>query len=240
MTGIGLLTEAQTSDMWSESLGEADTSNIVRLTSSSTTLSSVVLISNIPQLIISFLYVMYNNLFTCMLSAAEVSDFAKEQKTLRVSEPKGQQRSTYWLSLPYRYAIPLMTSMGLLHWFISQSIFLLNLEVYDQWGNLNDNSSMTACGYSAKGIFASVILGGFMILVVIGFGFKRFAAGMPVLSNCSIAMSAACHPLPTDVGISQFSLKYGVLQDSKEEDDHERVGFGTIVLRPLVDGHHDI
>lgn len=62
----------------------------------------LVLLANAPQLVLSSLYILCNCLFTCMLAVAEYSDFATERKPLRVSWPKGNQRSTYWLSLPYR------------------------------------------------------------------------------------------------------------------------------------------
>lgn len=41
--------------------------------------------------------------------------------------PQGEQRSTYWLQLPYAYSIPLITASATLHWLISQSIFLMRV-----------------------------------------------------------------------------------------------------------------
>lgn len=63
---------------------------------------STVLLANIPQLPVSVAYFLYNNLLTNMLLAAEYDDYAMQRKTLRVSWPRGSQRSTYHLSLPYK------------------------------------------------------------------------------------------------------------------------------------------
>jgi hypothetical protein len=38
--------------------------------------------------------------------------------------------TSYFLSLPYRYAIPLMGTSAILHWLISQSLFLVGIEVH--------------------------------------------------------------------------------------------------------------
>lgn len=59
-----------------------------------------VLLANLPQLILSLLYMSYNGLYTCMHLAHEYSQFAKHRKPLRVTTPRGKQRTTYWLQLP--------------------------------------------------------------------------------------------------------------------------------------------
>lgn len=82
------------------------------------------LIANIPQLVLSFLYVNLNSLVTCVWLASEWNDYAVERKPLRVSIPSGEQRSTYFLQLPYRASLPLIAVSGLLHWPSSQSLFL--------------------------------------------------------------------------------------------------------------------
>ncbi|CBF82947.1 hypothetical protein AN3323.2 [Aspergillus nidulans FGSC A4] len=60
-----------------------------------------------------------------MALAAEWSCYAILRRGLRVLwNPKAAQRRSYSLSLPYCYAILLMTLSTILHWLISQSIFL--------------------------------------------------------------------------------------------------------------------
>ena len=102
-------------------------------TAGATSLIANVLIANVGQLVLSVLYFGYNALFTCMAQAIEWSDFAFRRKGLRVSSsPKGYRRSTYFLQLPYRYAVPLIALSGVLHWLVSQSIFLIDVELYVQ------------------------------------------------------------------------------------------------------------
>lgn len=60
-----------------------------------------------------------------MLVADEWNDFIEERKTLSLSSSRGIQRSSYFLSLPYRFALPLMIVSGTIHWLISQSVFVI-------------------------------------------------------------------------------------------------------------------
>lgn len=53
-----------------------------------------------------------------------------------VTYPKGQQRSTYYLQLPYRYVIPLMILLVAMHFLTSQSIFLARLQYWDWTGGI--------------------------------------------------------------------------------------------------------
>jgi len=156
-----------------------------------------VLMANLAQPILSFLYFMLNGLFTCMLLSNEWDKFATRRKGLRVSDiPIGAQRTSYTLQLPYRYAIPLMAASGCLHWLVSQSIFIVNVEALeldsDQW------SSYMSCGYSPIAIIGVIVVGGLLVLVTLGMGFRRFRTGMPVAGSCSMAISAACHAYKHD------------------------------------------
>ncbi|KAF2821148.1 hypothetical protein CC86DRAFT_359821, partial [Ophiobolus disseminans] len=122
-------------------------SNLVRLgfgtldprTAINTSVKTVVgntLIANAPQVILSLVYFSYNSFCTCMLLGHEWATYARQHKGLRLSgSPRGAQRSTYFLSLPYRFAVPLMTLSGVLHWMVSQSIFFVAIEFY---GTRND------------------------------------------------------------------------------------------------------
>lgn len=66
---------------------------------------TLVLLANTQQLIFSALDYLYNDLLTCMVMVAEYNDFAIQRKPLQVSWPKGEQRSTYYLGVPYRYSL---------------------------------------------------------------------------------------------------------------------------------------
>ncbi|KAF9060494.1 hypothetical protein BDP27DRAFT_420498 [Rhodocollybia butyracea] len=78
-------------------------------------ITSVVL-ANLPQLIFSMIYLVFNSLCTKLFLALEWSSYAHSRKPLRVSDPHGEQRSTYFLNIPFRFGVPLMAYSSLLHW----------------------------------------------------------------------------------------------------------------------------
>ncbi|KIK55861.1 hypothetical protein GYMLUDRAFT_133161, partial [Collybiopsis luxurians FD-317 M1] len=84
-----------------------------------------VLVANSPQLILSMIYIVFNSLCTNLFLALEWSSYANSRKPLRVSSPRGEQRSTYFLQIPHRFGLPLMAYSTVLHWLVSQSIFLI-------------------------------------------------------------------------------------------------------------------
>ncbi len=87
-----------------------------------------VLLSNTPQIILSINYFMYNGLWTRLHSELEWNAFAVEYRPLRVTSPKGQQISTYRLQLPYLYSVPLVVGSILLHWLVSNAVYVLVIE----------------------------------------------------------------------------------------------------------------
>ena len=158
-----------------------------------------VLVANTPQLVLSMLYFSVNSLVTCMSLADEWGRFSHAQcvrnlpKTLRASDPVGQQRSTYFLQLPFRFAIPLIIVSALLHWLISQSIFVSIITIYDELGNLKENFAVTTCGFSPFAMILVIIGGILLALAIAGIGRMRLDPGMRVVGSCSAAISAACH-----------------------------------------------
>ena len=120
--------------LWHDGLGQVNgyalMSGEFSRTGSAKDFFAHVMFANIFQLMISFLYLFYNNILIHQLVADEFIRFLSEKKTLRVSSPVGMQRSTYTLSLPWSYAIPLMVSYIFLHWLVSQSVFIVQTSAY--------------------------------------------------------------------------------------------------------------
>lgn len=126
-----------------------------------------------------------------MLAAVEYNSYAKNRKYLRVSWPRGRQRSTHYLTLPYRYSLPLLVVSAVLHWLVSQSLFYveiigLNLDM--------PRSVIVTCGFSLVAIISAISIGGVLILVAAVLGARKFSSHMPITGYCSAAISAACHP----------------------------------------------
>lgn len=187
-------------------------------------LISNVLIANLPQIILSVLYIFYNAMLSTFLVQREFSLMYKEEKrkTLRVSEPVGIQRGSYFISLPLRYGIPLYASSGIMHWLISQSLFLARITALnpaDATPNL-DNSFST-CGYSAIALIISgltphtsylrefwanyscrslaLLLGALLVVAILVLSFfKKYDGTMRMVATNSMAISAACHSLDRD------------------------------------------
>ena len=172
-----------------------------------------ILITNSPQLLISFLFLTYNSLWTCLLLNKEWFDFARMRKPLRVSKPLGKKLSTYRLQLPYKYGIPLMVLSGILHWLVSQSLFIVEIHAYDADGSKNEAANITAIGYSRIAIIMAIILGSIAIVFGILMGFRRYTGLMPVAGSCSAAISAACHQPDADATAAELPLMWGVPED---------------------------
>lgn len=188
------------------------------------------------ETVLSLAYTSYNGLFTCMLLSREWTSFAQNRKGLRVQQPRGHQRGTYWLSLPYRYSIPLLVASGTLHWLLSQSIFFAQIDVYSFEGEFKQGESEITIGWSALALTLLLSLGGSMILIIIGFGFRRYPSWVPIVRSNSKAISAACHPGPGKFRESILKLQYGVIHDLVDGKYH--VGFSSGDVRPLMAGQH--
>ncbi|KAJ5937050.1 hypothetical protein N7466_003500 [Penicillium verhagenii] len=180
---------------WAAPLGAAGGNNLIHGDSWPTSVLANVIIANLPQLIFSFLYFGFNSLLTSMCLGAEWSGYAHSCKSLRVSnKPQGSQRSDYFLSIPYRYALPFMVMTITIHWLISESLFMVGIEAWDERMVRAPESDLTTCGFSPIGIVSSICVGVFMFSCLVGLSFRRFESAMPVAGGCSLAISAACHP----------------------------------------------
>ncbi|TDZ18815.1 hypothetical protein Cob_v008171 [Colletotrichum orbiculare MAFF 240422] len=84
-----------------------------------------VIVVNSPQLYISFWYMTYNSIITRLEMGREWALFSVKFRPLRVTRPRGQQTSTYRLQLPYKYSISLLVMSVILHWLVSNSLFVL-------------------------------------------------------------------------------------------------------------------
>ncbi|KAI6764331.1 hypothetical protein HG530_008120 [Fusarium avenaceum] len=201
-----------------------------------------VLLSNLPQLVFSLLYFQYNGIFTCMAAAKEWSDFGHKRSPLRVSsKPRGEQRSRYFLQLPYRYSIPLLLVSILMHWMLSQSIFIVAVEQRDVMRPGYWDWSLLTCGYSPIAIIFVIITSVFMAAAVIITAYRHLPTSIPVAASCSLAIAAACHqpdgvPLPE---ASLLPLQWGVMWREKEGSSWEltdHCGFSPHSVEQPQDG----
>lgn len=183
-------------------------------------LLSAVMRANAPQIILSTLYLAYNGLFTSMLQAAEWNEYYLKKKTLRVSTPRGQQRSTYYLQLPYRYSLPLLGFGMLLHWLVSQSLFLTRLTRYSNTGDQLDQlgQETSTVSYSCLPILLTGLCGIPLCIFVVLTGRRQVHPQVPMAGSCSIAISAACHRPVDDVDAAYLPVSWGEIAKEGTSD----------------------
>ncbi|RFU24272.1 hypothetical protein B7463_g12067, partial [Scytalidium lignicola] len=190
------------------------------LSSEHHSLPSNSLLANTPQLLLSYIYLTYNSIFTSMLTTHEYVSFATNRRGLRVTSPKPNsfQRSQYYLSLPYKYSLPLLVGSALLHWLVSQSIFLIRVTMYDLSHRTDEIPALSAVGYSPLAIVISSTVGAALVIVILALGiFRRFNGKMPISAGCSAVIAAVCHPRISSQERS-FDYRGGAMQNDGEED----------------------
>lgn len=87
-----------------------------------------------------------------MLVANEWDEFGKNRKTLRLTSPEGIQRSSYFISVPLKYGLPVLVAFGALHYTISQSVFVVYLVRFLSNGEEDVGHRSATSGYSCFGI----------------------------------------------------------------------------------------
>ena len=217
-------------ELWSLGFGAVNPATQISLPSNE--LLPNTLLANTPQIVLSMIYFAYNSIFTCELVAAEWNEFGRRRKPLRVTSPRGQQLSTYYLGLPYAYGLPLMGLSVLLHWLFSRAIFLTNVVFIDPSvgpassnaavdSNSSIKSEVMGCGYSPVVIVLSLIAGCLTILVGLVMGLKRYAPGIPMSACSSAAMAAAGHRAGDEIeregeDLALLPLRWGVVMQTTE------------------------
>ena len=175
------------------------------------------LLINLPQLLFSFLYYTYNGIFTAMHVAEEWAGYAVERKTLRVSKPRAQQRSTYWLNLPWTYSVPLLLLSALLHWLVSRSLYLVSIRTLGPDGLPQPWWDISACGFSPLAMVLVVVILIIMTSFLVFCSHLKLEAKMPMVGTASAAISAACHH-PNDTATEACKpIQWGVTRRATEE-----------------------
>ncbi|KAM0717739.1 hypothetical protein Q7P37_007591 [Cladosporium fusiforme] len=158
-----------------------------------------IIFANYAQFFISMASLLINSLFTTLHVAVEWSRYAEKRQPLRVSHPKGLQKGTYFLSLPFKYSGPMLAFFVAMHWVASQSIAVINIKSRWDIPNLGANKTVSACYHNPGWVVLAVVLA---TIPVIGLGVAFFVGELsskaPVVSTCSAAISAACHPKKAD------------------------------------------
>ena len=223
--GLQHLPENSISYLWSLGLGRVTSVSLLGLSHES--LFPTMLLANSPQIVLSCFYVTVNGILTSMLLADELNGYTRQRKTLRMTSPKGKQRSTYRLHIPYKYSVPLLAMFGILHWLVSQSLFLARVTVYNSDQSVDTSKSTSTCGYSLVALFFVIVTMVIIIWFVVLTSLRTSRSGMPLMGSCSGAISAACHPPNDDKDASKLAVKWGVVGQKTLDETGELVGHCT-------------
>jgi hypothetical protein len=176
-------------------------------------LTQLQLLVNTPQLLVSLFSNCLNDHLTRMLFAAEYNSFALRRKPLRVSFPKGEQRSTFYLTIPYRYSVPLLITFVLVHWLVSEGISFVQIIPYDLFGIPIPSEQVITCSVSVIPLQVGLYLAAVALLVFLCLTQRRFkCTTMPHALNCSAAISAACHAPLEDYNAAFRPIMWGVVE----------------------------
>ena len=125
-----------------------------------------------------------------------------------------------------------MISMAFLHWLVSRSIFLVQLNIYSRNEHIEPERTIRGCGYSPAAIILALCLGGTLTLSMIGLSLRKLDLSMPLTGPCSIAIAAACNT--QEPGAALIPLQYGVMDCEPDEQGRQHVGFSSKEVSPLV------
>lgn len=199
---LAISVQAPNVSIWSLGIGKVNVQSLIHgwlldkfngTAHSTAAIIASVLVANTPQLILSAIYLSLNNLCTSIACGTEWNRLNIEAKGLRVSStPQGKQRDTYFLSLPYALSLPMIISMALLHWLISQSIFLAVVAVFDPNGTLKNPIATATCGFSPVGMICTLVIGSFGFGAMVLYGRQKIQYNMPLVQTNSSGIAAAC------------------------------------------------
>ncbi|KAH8678758.1 hypothetical protein BGZ60DRAFT_401781 [Tricladium varicosporioides] len=190
----------------------------------------LVLLANTPQLVLSVGYLLINNLLTDMLGAWEWSKIGQTKTKLRTTSPQGQQRSTYFLQLPYTYAVLLMVIMTAMHYLLSASLFVVDIVTFKFGDNgylIVDESGDGVQGwllnFSPLAIIFVLCVSILLIALPIILSLFKLQPGIPMVGSSSAFISAACHPPPGEGDAGLLPVQWGVVNTTIDP----KTGVGT-------------
>lgn len=160
-----------------------------------------------PQIALSLSYFSYNALFTRLQAESEWNAYSVDYKPLRVTSRQGEQLSTYRLQLPYRYSIPLLTTSILLHWLVSNTIYISIAEggyysLEDATNSVTfvngtsyglSSDAYIGIGFSSGAILLVLCIAIVLLIIPIVLAWRKYKGVMVVAGANSMVISAACH-----------------------------------------------
>ena len=186
-----------------------------------------VIVANLPQVWSTIAYLTWNNQITRIWLEQEWRSFYRSHQRPRVSissrEPGIQ--SARWFQLPYWLTVLLMSISVLLHWLVSQTLFVV--EIYFSDATL---ASVFHLHYSplaliSVGTLAMALVFGITVYYVI-----PTRTWMPLMAGSTRVVFDSCFRLPS-TGLPRSGIGWGDISTEEER----LAGFGGVVAR-MVEG----
>ncbi|CAI0645301.1 unnamed protein product [Colletotrichum noveboracense] len=161
-----------------------------------------IIMAKAPQLYLSFWYLAYNSLLTRLEMSREWALFCYATQLIKL--PSGQQIATYRLQLPYTYSITLMILSTLMHWLMSNSLFVMVFlgDYYLPWQRFGRDTTglpedaAVVVGTLSLPVLILIVLGSLMAIFPIAVSRRSLPGSMPIVGSNSLAMMAACRVSP--------------------------------------------
>lgn len=168
-------------------------------------LIAYIILSNIPQLVISICHLRLNAVLTRLCVAKEWHEMSIAYRPLRTTEPKGEQTGRYTLQMPLAWAVPSILLSMVLHFLVASSLYVFVSKggylTSDAVGEEEGSGQFVGLGYSTSAMLCAILLFAVMMLVPVwlarGYlpGDGPDTGGRSVLVGTnSLAVAAACHP----------------------------------------------
>lgn len=200
------------------------------------------IVANIPQMAFTFLYMLYNNLWSKIYLGIEFEKFRKRPKGLRVSEVRrGAQRGSRFFDLPVHWTLTIIAISATLHWLTSQALFLVRIDGVDNSGSIDPNDQLTRLGYNCRAITGIICVLLVVLIATFCLGwFRKFEIGFGEIGN-SLVISAACHPphsydQDADMGTKEVSWGDVTVDGEVEGSEVRHASFAPIQPRRLIVG----
>ncbi|CAD6447443.1 86264bf5-c589-40d8-a074-f67d65727c7b [Sclerotinia trifoliorum] len=148
-----------------------------------TQLFRTVLLANLPQFAVSILLFLFAQVYTRMLSANTFSCLTNPSPSLK-------SRKIMGFSCAYLYISAQALLASILHFLVSQALFIHHVEVVGSHGS-RESLEYLDLGYNPLGILVSLVFGGVMVGTLIATGSWRLSGGQLVGSG-SMEIAAAC------------------------------------------------
>lgn len=185
-----------------------------------------VALANCPQLWLSVGYLLWNNQLTRIWGEHEWRSYSGRRKLPRVSYGAKVPgvRNTRWLQLPYVMSIMLMIVSTTMHWIVSQTMFVVEVENLSGLPVRNNTPApdaiIFAICYSPTAIFVIAIMALAAVLGVTIYYLIPFQTWMPFMAGSARVVFASCCALPKDLPVD------GIMWGDVSDEWGRLAGFG--------------